>query len=135
MALGPYSSSQTREVFVIGVDDAPDCDAVRCTDFHIPRFGMYALFALHHWYCRQPHELRERWRGAAAGAAQFRDQAVERHLRMPVEFAQIDLLELPAARAPDVEEAVIRGQRDADHRQPTRLLPALHQPVAVRSRP
>ena len=86
------------------------------------------LFGLAH-SMGQPHQLRERRRGLASGAAQLRDQAVERRLRMPVELAQIDLLELATAGAPDIEETVIRGECDADHRRPVGFVPPLHQPV------
>ena len=79
----------------------------------------------------QPDELREWRRGLATRAAQLRDEAVERRLRVPLELAQIELLQLPAAGAPDVEEVELGGQGDADHRRPSGFVPPLHQPVPL----
>ena len=97
----------------------------------IPRGNVYSFVEAFPFRGGQPDELRERWRGLASGAAQFWDQAIERRLGMPVEFAQIDLLELATARTPDIEETVIRGECDADHRRPVWFVPPLHQPVPL----
>jgi len=52
---------------------------------------------------RQVHQARERRLRLAAPTAQYRNEAVQRRAFMPIEFAQIDLLDLPAAWAEHVE--------------------------------
>lgn len=51
--------------------------------------------------------------------------------RMAIYLAQIDLLELPAARAEHVELEKLRRERHAHRRGPSRLVPPLHQPVPL----
>jgi hypothetical protein len=60
---------------------------------------------------RELYQLRE-WRlRLAVAAAQQRDQPVQRRSFMPIEPAQIDLLQLPAAGAEGIEEIESGGDR------------------------
>src|SRR6185295_10499086 len=82
-------------------------------------------------------QLSERRRWLATSAAQHRDQAVEGGLRMAVEGAQVNLLDLSAARTEDVEKIVLGGDSNADHRRPAGLVPrcaAFHYLVPLRHR-
>ncbi len=53
---------------------------------------------------------------------------------MPIELAQVKLLQLPAPGAMGVQEVKVRCDRYTDHRRPTGLVPrcaALHQRVPL----
>ena len=97
----------------------------------MPRWGMDAFVRACPFVLGQPDQLREWRRWLATRAAQLRDEAVERRLRVPLKLTQIELLQLPAAGAPHVEEIELCGECDADHRRPSGFVPPLHQPVPL----
>ena len=54
---------------------------------------------------------------------------MQRRLRVLVERAQIDMLDLTAAGTPKVEPMILRRERHPDHRRPAGFMAPLHQAV------